>query len=476
MESELHVAIHKGQFHDIRLLISAGADVNVRNQEGITPLIMCSFLSQEDWAAGIARMILQNGGLVGIKDKSGRNGLMYAAIFRRIELVKMFLQAVDYDLNETDRFGNSALFYAASTGDAVVTYDIVKRLNHFKLSMNVSNKWGMTPLMEACRLGHKECSSVLRNVGFADETLCDNILGWNAVKWTTEREREIEARQRKRSLYEKPWRENAKGKYDLVGEGLSTTLSSNEGSWPSSRSISVSSSLNSVSTTEPAREGKLPMLKCRRKLKIEKIKRNWIAEVVNKNVTEVKCQPSPIGYAATTADRVPSGTPSRKFVTQTNQSSTLCKSEPWLNNFKQIFRQYELQVTDSYRRAAVAPIKVSEEVLSPSVTTKRSTKEQNDDKKVNDHRNNHTSVRVPNMESKPLSNWPSLSSIASGKKSRTADEIVDIFLGSAKGKRETSLAQLGEVNKYVGGKDTGSNQRKKHNGHSQTKKRVNATT
>lgn len=80
------------------------------------------------------------------------------------------------------------------------------------------------------------------------------------------------------------------------------------------------------------------------------------------------------------------------------------------------------------------------------------------------------------MESKPLSNWPSLSSIASGKKSRTADEIVDIFLGSAKGKRETSLAQLGEVNKYVGGKDTGSNQRKKHNGHSQTKKRVNATT
>lgn len=437
MEPELHVAIRKGQFHDIRLLVSAGMDVNVRDNEGKTPLITCTFLCQEDWAVGIARMILQNGGLIGMKDKSGRNGLMYAAIFQRLELVRLFLNAVDYNINDTDRFGNSALFYAASAGDAVVTHEIVQRLKHFKMSMDISNKWGMTPLMEACRLGHKECSSVLRNVGLSDETVCDKILGWNAQKWATERDREVEARQRKRSLYEKPWLENSKGKQNSPTDVLISSLSSNDGSW-FTRSVSLSSSVSSSclsSTTEPRQE-KLPMLKCRRRIKIEKIKRNWVAETVSKNTIEVKYQPSPLNYAVISANRVPggisTGKKTRPVGLKMHQLPEHYNSQPWLDDFKQIFRQYELQVTDSYRKTAVAPI--HQEVALSQVIVKKGAKERDDDKKVLDHRQN--AMRGSNGDGKTMSSWPSLSSVASGKKSRTADDIVDIFLGSARSKKE----------------------------------------
>ena len=124
----LHVAIRRGQFHDVRQLVSAGDDVNCRDGNHRTPLILCTLVEQEPWGVGIARLLLEMGALVGLPDKQGRNALIYACMYRRLELVDIFLKAVDYDLDHRDRYGNTALFYAASSGNADVVTEMVRKM------------------------------------------------------------------------------------------------------------------------------------------------------------------------------------------------------------------------------------------------------------------------------------------------------------------------------------------------------------
>ena len=57
----LHYAVRNKLLVEIRSLVESGANVNARDNDRRTPLMLCCAEEDEKFAAGIARMLLQVG-------------------------------------------------------------------------------------------------------------------------------------------------------------------------------------------------------------------------------------------------------------------------------------------------------------------------------------------------------------------------------------------------------------------------------
>ena len=69
----LHLAVENGDLDTVRVLLDAGADANVRDKDGVTPLNLCkSFHGTTD----IALLLQKAGGNPNLVDKHGKNYLM----------------------------------------------------------------------------------------------------------------------------------------------------------------------------------------------------------------------------------------------------------------------------------------------------------------------------------------------------------------------------------------------------------------
>lgn len=108
---DVHTALRRGFYSHVRPLLAGGKAVDARDADGQTALMICSQLSSERWAVTIARLLLEQGASVGIRDPHGLNALHYACLYEQQELVRVYLAAVDYNLNEQDEAGNTPLHY-----------------------------------------------------------------------------------------------------------------------------------------------------------------------------------------------------------------------------------------------------------------------------------------------------------------------------------------------------------------------------
>ncbi|CAH1773997.1 unnamed protein product [Owenia fusiformis] len=178
-------AISKGYFQQVRFLIEYGANVNERDMDGRTPLMLCALVDNEEWGVGIARTLLEKGAYVGYRDKMGLNAMHYACIYERAILVDTFFNAIDFDLNQGDRKGNTALFYAVTANNETVVENIVKTLCRYKMTLDKKNNQGITPLIQAWKSGHVVCAGLLLQNG-ADETIKDGLENKSAREWEME--------------------------------------------------------------------------------------------------------------------------------------------------------------------------------------------------------------------------------------------------------------------------------------------------
>jgi hypothetical protein len=81
---------------------------------------------------------------------------------------------VDIDYNKCDINGQTALFHAVSSGNAATVKLIVSVLMKYGLSADTPDSRGSTPLMQAMRLGHDVCESILIFEGNAKVGLSGN--------------------------------------------------------------------------------------------------------------------------------------------------------------------------------------------------------------------------------------------------------------------------------------------------------------
>ena len=113
-------------FHELfTKLIDAGADVNIKNDDGGTALINAMWC---DRAIYTVRMLIDAGADVNIKSNGGWTALICAVCYnRQIYTVKMLIDA-GADINIKGNYGRSALIYAAKKYEPYSHIDAVKML------------------------------------------------------------------------------------------------------------------------------------------------------------------------------------------------------------------------------------------------------------------------------------------------------------------------------------------------------------
>ncbi|XP_046549963.1 LOW QUALITY PROTEIN: uncharacterized protein LOC124259807 [Haliotis rubra] len=150
-----------GYLQQVRDLVDLGMNIDSRDVEGKTPLMLCALMEPQSWGIGISRHLIENGANLTLRDKAGLNALHYACIYERDALAKVFLHAIDFDLNQTDKHGNTALHYCVQSGNVDMVKLLVEHLRRYGLSLERENRAGITARSLAQKLTWTECVELL---------------------------------------------------------------------------------------------------------------------------------------------------------------------------------------------------------------------------------------------------------------------------------------------------------------------------
>ncbi len=148
--------IKDGKTDLVKKKIESGADVNVKNNYGNTPLIWASDTRQTE----IVKLLLEYGADANAKNNNGNTPLHCASIYGYTEIVKLLLE-YGADANAKDNDVWTPLFCASGEGHT----EIVKLLLEHGAGVNVKDKYGWTALYCASRKGHTEIVKLLKQHG-----------------------------------------------------------------------------------------------------------------------------------------------------------------------------------------------------------------------------------------------------------------------------------------------------------------------
>jgi uncharacterized protein len=141
----LHAAAAGGRAGEIEDLVRAGADLNARDSNGRTPLMVAAF--RRDDAA--AKALIEAGADLNALDNQSYDVITIAAVLDDLDTLKLAIAGGGNTRAITSPYGGTALIAAAHLGHARV----VATLLDARAPVNHVNNLGWTALLEAIVLG-----------------------------------------------------------------------------------------------------------------------------------------------------------------------------------------------------------------------------------------------------------------------------------------------------------------------------------
>jgi ankyrin repeat protein len=165
----LHAAATSGSVLEIDRLVKQGANVNARDGNGRTPMMVAAF-RQDDAAV---RALIEAGANVNALDHQSYDVITIAAVLNDLDTLKTVLAAGGNARAITSPYSGTALIAAAHLGHAEVCEELVRA----RAPLDHVNNLGWTALIEAIVLGdggprHQATVDVLIKAG-ADLNLPD---------------------------------------------------------------------------------------------------------------------------------------------------------------------------------------------------------------------------------------------------------------------------------------------------------------
>ena len=153
----LHWVVHRDDLEMAKLLIEAGANVNVSNDYGVTPFLLACTNGNPDMVHGLLRA----GADPNATRETGESAIMTASRTGNLKAVKALL-AYEPDLNrQENRRGQTALMWAIEQGHPQVAKLLIER----GADVNARSKNGFTPLLFAAQQNDLDSVQVLLAAG-----------------------------------------------------------------------------------------------------------------------------------------------------------------------------------------------------------------------------------------------------------------------------------------------------------------------
>ena len=165
----LHAAAASNDAARIHELLRNGADIEARDAQGRSPLLVATHGNCVD----AARALIEGGADVNAKDALQDSAYLYAGARGYVEILRMTL-ANGADLASTNRFGGTALIPACERGHV----EAVRLLLQAGVAVDHVNRLGWTGLLEVVILGdggppYQQIVQLLLDAG-ADVNLADS--------------------------------------------------------------------------------------------------------------------------------------------------------------------------------------------------------------------------------------------------------------------------------------------------------------
>jgi excisionase family DNA binding protein len=157
----LQRAVDQGDVRHVNALISSGADVNARTEDGWSPLMMATIKGY----AEVVRALLIKGADPDARNKKGWTALMFAVSMGDLDTMRVLLDG-NAEIDARDNDGRTALMQA--TGEKNI--ESLRILLDRGADVNVVDRLGETALTIAARRGYTELVELLKKAGAMGDT------------------------------------------------------------------------------------------------------------------------------------------------------------------------------------------------------------------------------------------------------------------------------------------------------------------
>jgi len=135
-------ACMRDDYDMVRLLVDNGADMNIRDDDGMTPLMVCLNRGNTDMSA----YLISKGANLDVKDEYGNTALMRAIKDNSLYLVRMMIEKGANTRIRDDNGNNTLMVHMGNPSSSLY---ILTLLLNTGMSPDTQNVDGMTPLMRA---------------------------------------------------------------------------------------------------------------------------------------------------------------------------------------------------------------------------------------------------------------------------------------------------------------------------------------
>ena len=159
-QSLLLIAVIGKQTEMAKLLVTYKADVNLQDSQKDSAFLYAGAGGQTE----LVKLFLQNGARFDVFNRYNGTALIPACERGHVETVKILANTKDFPIDHVNRLGWTALMEAVVLGDGSEKYQqIIKILKQADANLNIPDKDGVTALQHAKSLGFKAIVKILES-------------------------------------------------------------------------------------------------------------------------------------------------------------------------------------------------------------------------------------------------------------------------------------------------------------------------